>query len=112
VTWRWNDATSSWDRYLFGKIDVTGTNVIESPQNVIVMSVNYVNGIGTMSSYANLLGSGKTVVFTGRHEIVGTWSHSSRSAPITYQTSKGPIALTPGQTWVELLNNGVPLIVR
>ena len=112
VTWRWNAKSASWDRFLFGKLDVTGTHAVESPNNVVVMYVNYVNGIGTMSSYANLLGTGKAVIFTGGHQIVGTWSHLSQSAPITYQTAKGPIALTPGQTWVELLNLGAPLSVR
>jgi len=29
----------SWDRTLFGKADVTGTGVRESPKNVIVMYV-------------------------------------------------------------------------
>jgi len=58
VTWTWDTASMSWDRTLFGKADVTGTGVRESPKNVIVMYVNYVNGIGTEASYANLQGSG------------------------------------------------------
>src|ERR1700722_9037954 len=34
VTWTWDSASSSWDRTLFGKADVTGTGVRESPKNV------------------------------------------------------------------------------
>ncbi len=108
VTWTWNTTTLSWDRTLFGKPDLTGTGVRESPKNVIVMYVNYVNGIGTMSSYANLQGSGVTDVFSDGREVVGTWSRGpSKSDILTYKTASGtPIALTPGQTWVELLNVG------
>ncbi|MDE3044150.1 MAG: DUF3048 domain-containing protein [Acidobacteriota bacterium] len=113
VTWTWNATTTSWDRTLFGQPDVTGTGVRESPKNVVVMFVNYVNGIGTMASYANLQGSGTADVFTNGHEIAGTWSRgSSKSDVVTYRDAKGqPILMTPGQTWVELLNVGAPLSV-
>lgn len=114
VTWTWDSATTSWDRTLFGKPDITGTGVRESPKNVIVMYVNYVNGIGTMSSYADLQGKGTADVFTDGREVVGTWSRGpSMSDIITYQNAAGTtIALTPGQTWVELLNVGAALSVN
>jgi len=113
VTWTWDSATNSWDRTLFGQPDVTGTGQRESPKNVIVMYVNYVNGIGTENSYADLQGSGTVMVFSGGKEIVGTWSRGSSKADIIqYLTSSGaPIRLTPGQTWVELLNDGTALSI-
>jgi hypothetical protein len=111
VTWTWDTATASWDRTLFGQPDVTGTGVRESPKNVVVMWVNYVNGIGTEASYANLQGSGTATVFSDGKEVQGTWSRgASKADVVTYQTKSGTvIKLTPGQTWVELLNVGVPL---
>jgi hypothetical protein len=113
VTWTWNTATLSWDRTLFGAADVTGTHLRESPKNVVVMFVNYVNGIGTMASYANLQGSGPVAIFTDGKETVGTWSRgSSKGDVVTYQTASGKqIELTPGQTWVELLDSGTHLSV-
>ncbi|HUX03916.1 MAG TPA: DUF3048 domain-containing protein [Acidimicrobiales bacterium] len=113
VTWTWDTTTHGWDRTLFGQPIVTGTNVRVSPKNVIVMYVNYVNGVGTFTSYANLQGTGSALVFTDGHELHATWSHgTSKSSVITYTNAAGqPIALTPGQTWVELLNTGVPLSV-
>ena len=113
VTWTWDSATNSWDRTLFGQPDVTGTGQRESPKNVIVMYVNYVNGIGTENSYADLQGSGTAMVFSGGKEIVGTWSRGSSKADIIqYLTSSGAaIRLTPGQTWVELLNVGAALSI-
>ena len=113
VTWTWDTASMSWDRTLFGKADVTGTGVRESPKNVIVMYVNYVNGIGTEASYANLQGSGTAAFFVDGLETTGTWSRGpSKSDVIQYKTANGKTALmTPGQTWVELLDVGVTLTV-
>jgi hypothetical protein len=78
------------------------------------MYVNYVNGIGTMNSYANLQGSGEAMVFSGGREVVGTWSRgASMSDIIQYKTSSGAtIRLTPGQTWIDLLNDGAPLSIK
>ena len=114
VTWTWDSTTTSWDRTLFGMADVTGTGVRESPKNVIVMYVNYVNGVGSFTSYADLQGRGTADVFTDGREVTGTWSRgSSKSDPLTYQTPSGTtIALTPGQTWVELLDVGGAVTVN
>ena len=113
VTWTWDSATLSWDRTLFGNPDVTGTGQRESPQNVVVMYVNYVNGIGTENSYADLQGSGTADVFTDGREITGTWSRGASMADVVqYHDAAGStILLTPGQTWVEILNDGVPLTI-
>jgi len=113
VTWDWNSSTKSWDRSMFGNADITGTGERESPKNVIVMFVNYVNGIGTMSSYADLQGSGTAQIFTAGKEIQATWSRGpSMSDPVIYKTLTGKVvALTPGQTWVELINTGAKVTV-
>ena len=113
VTWTWDATSMSWDRTLFAKADVTGTGVRESPKNVIVMWVNYVNGIGTEASYANLQGSGIAAFFVDGKETMGTWSRGpSKSDVVQYKTANGQAALmTPGQTWVELLNVGTTLTV-
>ena len=113
VTWTWNTQTASWDRTLFGQPDITGTGVRESPKNVVVMFVNYVNGIGTEQSYANLQGSGPVDVFSGAKEWGGVWHRGpSKSDVVTYQTAAGrTMTITPGQTWVELLNVGVSVSI-
>jgi len=114
VTWTWNAASGSWDRTLFGQPVITGTGVRVAPVNVLVMWVNYVNGVGTFTSYASLLGSGPVTLFSAGKEVQGTWTRGpSLSDPIVYRSTSGkPLALTPGQTWVELLNSGAVLSVR
>ena len=113
-TWTWDAKTASWDRSLFGQAMITGTGVRVSPVNVLVMWVNYVNGVGTFTSYANLLGTGPVTLFSAGKEVQGTWSRGpSLSDPIVYTNASGkPLALTPGQTWVELLNTGAVLSVQ
>lgn len=113
VTWTWDTKTQSWDRTIFDEADVTGTGARESPKNVIVMFVNYVNGIGTESSYADLQGSGVADVFTDGREVEGKWSRGSSMADVLdYTTVTGAtIKVTPGQTWVEILNDGTSLTV-
>jgi len=108
VTWTWDTTTQSWDRTLFGKADVTGTGVRESPKTVVVMFVNYYGELGADNSYANLQGSGNVEVFEQGREITGTWSRGpSKSDIIQYTTSSGkPLTMTPGQTWVELADVG------
>lgn len=107
VTWTWNTTTLSWDRTLFRQPIVTGTGVRVSPKNVVVMFVNYVNGVGAFTSFANLIGTGKVEVFADGHMIRGTWSRASKADVITYHTNGGKVlAMKPGQTWVELLNDG------
>jgi Protein of unknown function (DUF3048) N-terminal domain/Protein of unknown function (DUF3048) C-terminal domain len=108
VTWTWDTATQSWDRTLFGKPDVTGTGVRESPKTVVVMFVNYYGELGADNSYADLQGSGKVEVFEQGREITGTWSRGpSKSDIIQYTTSAGKtLTMTPGQTWVELADVG------
>ncbi len=113
VTWTWDPVHQGWDRTLFGQPVVTGTGVRVAPANVLVMWVTYVNGVGTFTSYANLQGSGPVALFTRGREVLGTWTHASPRAAIVYRTRTGStLALTPGQTWVELLNAGASLQVR
>ena len=114
VTWTWNPASGSWDRTLFGQPVITGTGVRVSPVNVLVMWVDYVNGVGTFTSYANLQGSGPVALFSAGREVRGTWSRGPSPAdPITYHDAAGRVlALGPGQTWVELLNAGAVLSVQ
>ena len=110
VTWNWDTTTHSWNRStVFGGLDYTGTHTRMSPKNVIVMHINYINGLGTMASYADLTHGGAVNVFTDGKEIIGTWARPNhdKSKPLVYIDSKGKaIRLTPGQTWVELLDNG------
>lgn len=105
ATYTWDTKSRSWDRSIFGKPDVTTNGVHISPKNVIVMSVHYVGGVGVIDSYAQLIGSGPVEVFTGGTLQRGTWSRPNLRARTVYRNASGKVIdLTPGQTWVELLD--------
>ena len=47
------------------------------------------------------------MVFTAGKQILGTWSRPDKSQPAQLLDAAGKvIALTPGQTWVELPDTG------
>jgi hypothetical protein len=115
VTWTWNTAAGAWTRRVFGNDQTTGTGAPVAPQNVIVQFVDYTGGkppggAGYEGSEAQLLGTGRAVVFTGGQAVDGTWERASKDVVTRYLDAGGrPVALAPGQTWVELLQNGYSL---
>ncbi len=105
ATYTWDSKSKSWARSIFGQPDVTTNGVHISPKNVIVMSVNYIGGAGVIDSYAQLIGSGSVEVFTGGTLQRGTWSRPNLRTRTVYRNASGVVIdLTPGQTWVELLD--------
>ncbi|HSS10894.1 MAG TPA: DUF3048 C-terminal domain-containing protein, partial [Acidimicrobiales bacterium] len=56
---------------------------------------------------AELVGQGDVWVLTGGMVIKGHWSRPSSTVATQYTDASGlPIALAPGQTWVELIQLG------
>jgi hypothetical protein len=105
ASYSWNAKTGSWDRSIFGEADVSVNGARISPKNVIVMTVNYVGGVGVIDSYAQLIGSGPVEVFSGGTLQRGTWSRRSLRRTTVYKNASGEVInLKPGQTWVELLD--------
>lgn len=105
TSYQWDEQTDSWNRSIFDAPDVTATGQRVSPNNVIVMNVLYRGGVGVEGSYAQLTGSGPVEVFSAGRVQRGTWSRQNLSKPIIYRNDAGKIiALTPGQTWVELVD--------
>ena len=90
VTWTW-DATTARGTARSSASPTSRAPVSASRRkNVVVMYVNYVNGIGTENSYADLQGSGTADVFTDGSEIMGTWSRGPSMADIIqYKTASG-----------------------
>ncbi len=112
TSYQWDEQSDSWNRTIFGAPDVTATGERVSPNNVIVMNVLYRGGVGVEGSYAQLTGSGPVEVFSAGRVQRGTWSRSSLSRAIAYTNDAGKrIELTPGQTWVELVDTAMRAII-
>lgn len=104
VLWMWEPKSASWLRTSDRKPHLAEGDVPVSPANVVVLEVRYVPSKADPNSpEAQTVGSGKALVFSGGHLVVGTWTRASVTDPWTLTDNTGQaILLTPGRTWVEL----------
>lgn len=116
VVFRWSPATHRYVRYFEGHPDRLANGQPVSTANVIVQFVPGhvfpadIDPAGNPAWYQRTVGSGRVVVFRGGRSIDGRWTRP-RAADGTrlVDTHGKPITLTPGGSWVVLVNNGTPL---
>jgi hypothetical protein len=102
-TYTWDAASGTWERSTRDGPFVVKSGQQVAPRNVVVVSVAYAGGLGQIGAEAQLVGTGKVQVFTYGRVITGTWTRPDKATPMRLTDDAGkPIALTPGQTWVEL----------
>ncbi len=114
VTWTWNPSTSNYLRSYSGVPDKLVDGSQTSASNVVVMTVpTFIgpwveNSEGGREVEVTATGSGPVVVLRDGMAITGTWSRSSLTQPATFTATDGsPITLHPGNTWVELVPQGI-----
>jgi Protein of unknown function (DUF3048) N-terminal domain/Protein of unknown function (DUF3048) C-terminal domain len=116
LTWTWQSASHTWVRSYADTGPATmGEGGVISAANVIVMKVQmypspYVeDATGVHENLLTLTGSGPAQVLRDGTVTTGTWSRPDLSANTQYLDSSGQtIALSPGQTWIELVPTTVP----
>jgi len=105
-TWDWNAEKSVWLRTQDnGKIDVDNDGNQLQAVNVVTMRVK----LKTISHtpVSQLVGSNKATVSSGGKTVEGTWTKDALTDKITLTDAAGaPIALAPGNTWIELVASG------
>lgn len=116
VTWQWNPKTGTYLRFYSGAPDILIGGAQTAATNVVILSVETSTGDwvendeGGMEVVVTDTGSGPLVVMRNGTAIAGTWSRSSETQPATLTSSTGtPITLAPGNTWVELVPDGIPV---
>jgi hypothetical protein len=113
VSWDWDATTGTWKRSIFGAPESVASGAQLAPKNVVVMFVPYTGGDprdANLGAEAQLTGTGTAVVLTAGKEILGSWSRREKTKPAELLDAAGrKIALTPGQTWVELPDKGYSL---
>lgn len=86
-----------------------------APRNVIVQYVTVTNSglrdvTGAPVPVSQVTGSGKCLVFTGGKVYHATWRKGSRNVPTTFIDENGnPVPLRPGQTWIHLISEDIPV---
>jgi len=110
VDYVWDAARGGWLRSQNGRDHVMADNGERiAPKNVVVQftpysSSDFVDVTGSRSPEAEMVGEGEAWVFTDGKLIRGRWSRPTREAVTSFVDAGGqPIALTPGQTFVELV---------
>jgi hypothetical protein len=116
VTWQWDPSAGRYLRDYSGAPDMLVGGTQTSSVNVVAMTVRTFTGPwvenseGAQEVEVVATGSGPLVVMEGGAAITGTWSRSSLTQPATLTASDGtPITLQPGNTWEELVPDGVPV---
>ncbi len=108
VSFRWSAAARGWLRTQNGSAHTMADGRRLAPGNVVVLETAYgTSAIDAESPEANTVGSGRAWVFTAGQVVTGSWNRSTSTAPIAVTDGNGdPIALTRGQTFVELAPPG------
>ena len=80
-----------------------------STENVVIMFVNYVNGVvDARSPEAQTTGTGRVIVLSEGIAREGIWTRPDKYSAWDFYTDDSRttrIPLTPGRTWVELPRN-------
>jgi hypothetical protein len=121
VVYRANTASWSWDgtawlRSQGGRAHTASSGNRISAANVVVIEARkvdtgMVDSSGAMVPEFVFVGSGKATVFTGGHRIDGTWTRPTLGSVATLTAGDGSvIELTPGRTWIELIEAGAGML--
>ncbi|GAC1629851.1 MAG: hypothetical protein NVS4B2_12500 [Chloroflexota bacterium] len=116
VHYKYDRATNTYTRYMGGVPHVDQLNgKLIRPANVVVMTTaaaTYDPFAGQNNPQGILIpsvGRGRAVVFQDGRAIYGSWLQVNRDAPLHFLDSRGhPVALNPGQTWIEVVPQGSP----
>ena len=111
-TARWEWDGERWLRWQRGDEHVLVNGEQVSAANVVVIEADEVDtGMVDASGGAVpefvFVGSGRATVFTEGHRIEGTWTRPTLTSVATLTHGPGkPIELTPGRTWIQLVEAG------
>lgn len=115
VYWKWDGSKNRWMRFhgsvphtLSDGTQVSATNVVVQVVRVVQTDITDVNGVHSPEVVST--GSGKAYVFRNGKVIAGTWHRGSLSEITSFVDSHGDeIPLAQGNTWVELVPQGIPI---
>jgi hypothetical protein len=115
VFWRWSRTTKSFLRfhgtvphtYSDGR-QVSATNVIVQVSKIVITNITDVAGQPSPEVVAT--GEGVAYILRGARLVVGTWKRPTLKDVTKYYDAQGTeVSLLPGNTWVELFPNTLPI---
>ena len=108
IVWEWNAEEERYERSQEGEKHVDKTYGQIGAQNVILLAVDYrQSSIDANAPEAVTLSEGQATVFSNGEVITGRWQKELAIYNFVLTDDDGnPIKLTPGQTWIELVEVG------
>lgn len=105
IEWTWSDEEQRYERSQEGEAHIDKTYGRIGAENVVLLGVDYrQSSIDKNSPEAITIGSGLVSVFSNGEYLSGTWERELATSPFMLTVGDGQvIQLTPGQTWVELV---------
>ena len=114
--WTWNAASGHWLLSYSGRPATVANGGQIATTNIVVQTVHVTygpwleNDVGGLEVLSQMTGSGPLTVLRNGVVVTGTWHRATLNDPTTLTASNGsPIALQPGQTWVEIVPSTVPV---
>jgi len=105
----WDAGRGAWLRTQGGSPHVDTDGVQLAPANVVVLEIQYRFSKGSTESspHGITTGEGRALVFTAGHLVEGRWVRPGVGDALQLLAADGsPIALAPGQTFLELPPSG------
>ncbi len=108
--WTWDG--ERWLRWQRGEEHLLVSGEQVDAANVVVIeaeriATGMVDSSGGAVPEFYYVGSGRATVFTDGNRIEGTWTRPTLNSVATLTDSDGtPIELTPGRTWIQLVESG------
>jgi hypothetical protein len=115
VFWKWSKTKKAFVRF-HGDVphtysdgsQVSAINVVVQVSKVVLTNITDVAGAPSPEVVAT--GEGKAYILRGGRMVVGTWKRPSLKALATFYDAQGnEVPLRPGNTWVELFPNTLPV---
>ncbi len=109
ASWSWDAAARVFRRTQSDKVYVDDAGVQIGAANVLIAEVpsvftGMIDSAGTRVDEQLFVGSGRGWVLSDGHKIEVTWTKPSLGSVATWTTADGiPVAMLPGQTWIELI---------
>lgn len=110
IVWEWNAVEERYERSQEGAKHVDKTYGQIGAENVVLLAVDYrQSAIDANAPEAVTLGQGQATVFSNGEVITGRWEKELAVYNFVLTDDNGnPIELTPGQTWIELVEVDAP----
>ena len=114
VEYQYDATTHTYMRLLAGKSHRDDQGTAITPTNIIIEYTDYhiIDGDEKNRLDLRTLGTGPATYLSSGKVWQGTWEKSSETGLTTFHTTSGkPINLSPGQTWIEVVDDPEKVII-